>query len=184
MVEFAIIVACSEDGGIARSNSIPWHIPEDTKYFRDITTNSQKDRINAIIMGRKTWETISTPLPGRINIVISKTLKEKDLPYTVILARSLNHAHMRLKEISNIGTVFVIGGESLYREAIYDHHYTKLYLTIVFSDNLKCDRFFPIEIAKKRYELDRSSIVNYYGTLQYQFLTYSQKDKDEFLYDL
>ena len=76
-----LIVAVDENYGIGKSNSIPWDIPEDLKYFKDITTYNENDKnINVVIMGRKTWESIPIkfrPLRDRVNIIV--TSQELDL---------------------------------------------------------------------------------------------------------
>ena len=154
-MEYSIIVACDKKGGIGRNNEIPWKISEDLKYFRIITTNALPNMINAVIMGRKTWESIgSKPLKDRINIIISKTLTENtrifDTPTFIV--RSLSHAYFKIKENHAIDKVFIIGGGHLYKEAIYDYRYTKIYMTCIESE-YECDVFFPIDIVKYRYIL-------------------------------
>jgi dihydrofolate reductase len=72
----SIIVATEQKGGIGANNRLPWKIQKDTQFFRNKTTHtSSPDKINAVIMGRKTWDSLPhTPLRGRLNIVISSTL--------------------------------------------------------------------------------------------------------------
>ena len=152
-MEYSIIVACDEKGGIGRDNQIPWKISEDLKYFRIITTDALPNMINAVIMGRKTWESIgSKPLKDRINIIVSSTFTEDmqifDTPTFIV--RSLSHAYLKIKENHAIDKVFVIGGGQLYKEAIYDYRYTKIYMTTIEGD-YKCDVFFPIDMVKYRY---------------------------------
>ena len=65
-MNLAVICAMSENRIIGRSNELPWHLPGDLKYFKQTTLGSP------IIMGRKTWESIGRPLPGRSNIVVSR----------------------------------------------------------------------------------------------------------------
>lgn len=152
-MEYSIIVACDNKGGIGKDNKIPWRISEDLKYFRIITSNALPNMINAVIMGRKTWESIgSKPLKNRINIIVSNTLTHDtrifDTPTFIV--RSLSHAYIKLKENHAVDKVFVIGGGQLYREAIYDYRYTKIYLTQILK-HYECDVVFPIDILKYRY---------------------------------
>lgn len=104
----SIIVAKSSNNIIGLNNDLPWHIPEDLKHFRELTT--QKN--SAVVMGRKTYESIGKKLPNRKNIVItSKELKEvtccKTIKESIVLCESLN-----------IENLFFIGGKSIYEEAI------------------------------------------------------------------
>lgn len=161
-MEYAIIVACDNKGGIGKNNTIPWRISEDLKYFRLITSDAQPNMINAVIMGRKTWESIgSKPLKNRINIIISNSLTENtrifDTPTFIV--KSLNHAYLKLKENHAIDKVFIIGGGQLYREAIYDYRYTKIYMTLI-SNDYECDVFFPVHLLKHRYA------IKYEGPIQ------------------
>ena len=111
-MNLAVICAMSENRIIGRSNELPWHLPGDLKYFKQTTLGSP------IIMGRKTWESIGRPLPGRINIVVSRnnqlTIEQ------VQTADSLTGAIKLAREVAvpdNVSEVFVIGGAELYKEA-------------------------------------------------------------------
>ncbi|MEI6376158.1 MAG: dihydrofolate reductase [bacterium] len=99
------IVAMAENRVIGNAGTIPWHLPEDFKFFKATTMG------HAILMGRKTYESIGKPLPGRENIVLSRTMPETS---GVTVIRSLDE----LKELENKldgRDLFVIGGEEIYR---------------------------------------------------------------------
>ena len=99
------IVAMAENSVIGNAGTIPWHLPEDFKFFKATTMG------HAILMGRKTYESIGKPLPGRENIVLSRTMPETS---GVTVIRSLDE----LKELENKldgRDLFVIGGEEIYR---------------------------------------------------------------------
>ena len=96
------IVAMAENRVIGNAGTIPWHLPEDFKFFKATTMG------HAILMGRKTFESIGKPLPGRENIVLSRTMP-KTAGVTII--RSLDE----LKEPADGRDLFVIGGEEVYR---------------------------------------------------------------------
>jgi dihydrofolate reductase len=96
------IVAMAENRVIGNAGTIPWHLPEDFKFFKATTLG------HAILMGRKTYESIGKPLPGRENIVLSRTMP--DTP-GVTFIRSLGE----LKEPTDGRDLFVIGGEEIYR---------------------------------------------------------------------
>jgi dihydrofolate reductase len=96
------IVAMAENRVIGNAGVIPWHLPEDFKFFKATTMG------HAILMGRKTYESIGKPLPGRENIVLSRTMPETP---GVTVIRSLDE----LKEPTDGRDLFVIGGEEIYR---------------------------------------------------------------------
>jgi len=124
----SIVAAMSENRVIGRDNRLPWHISEDLKRFKRITTG------HTVIMGRKTYESIGMVLPNRTNIILSR-----DRDYEAegaIVARSLDEAIRRSKG----DEVFVIGGEEVYRLALA--RADRLYLTLI-HDELVGDAFFP-----------------------------------------
>ena len=96
------IVAMAENRVIGQGGTIPWHLPEDFKFFKATTMG------HAILMGRKTYESIGKPLPGRENIVLSRTMPETQ---GISVIRSLDE----LKEPTDGRDLFVIGGEEIYR---------------------------------------------------------------------
>lgn len=103
----AIIVAMTKDHVIGSGEDLPWHLPEDLQLFKTITTGG------TVIMGRKTYDTIGSPLSGRHNIVLSRS--DSDLP-GVQTSKSFIGA---LAVAAKIGKpIFVIGGEELYRKAL------------------------------------------------------------------
>ncbi|KAF4513799.1 UNVERIFIED_CONTAM: hypothetical protein B566_EDAN011720 [Ephemera danica] len=110
MPEIVIIAAVARNRVIGRDNHLLWHIPEDMAHFKALTSG------HAVIMGRKTWESLPQrfrPLPGRHNIVVSR---QKDYAAPgADLADSLENA---LKLASTAPVVFIIGGEQIYRQAM------------------------------------------------------------------
>jgi dihydrofolate reductase/thymidylate synthase len=149
MLSFSIVVAHSSDQrGIGFQNQIPWKISKDMKRFKEITTQTNNPfcNQNAVIMGRKTYESLppnQQPLKERLNIVISRN---PDLKYDhdVIMATSLQHALELLKGVVNIDQIFVIGGESIYREAILMPNCEKIYATVIREpEDALYDTFFP-----------------------------------------
>lgn len=143
-MKFSVAVAFTVPGrGIGKEGEIPWKIREDMKYFKKITTTTTDPfKKNAVIMGRVTWESLpenNRPLPGRINIVVTSQpwLVEKGKT-----AGSLSEALKMAWEKNSVENVFVIGGSSLYEEAINMNECTNIYVTEVCKD-IECDRFFP-----------------------------------------
>lgn len=132
MNKFSIIVATATDNAIGLDGDMIWHIHDDMVFFKQTT------RGHAVLMGRKTWESLQVrPLPGRKNIVISKTLKvdNKD----VIVYKSLKEALEKMPDFEN--EVFVIGGGSVYKAMI--PIVDKLYITKVYKQFDKADTYFP-----------------------------------------
>ncbi|MDR1340041.1 MAG: dihydrofolate reductase [Prevotellaceae bacterium] len=126
----AIIVAIDENNAIGKDNGLLWHITEDLKYFKSVTDG------HPVIMGRKTFESIGRALPGRTNIVISRDPKFAAAGCTV--AASLDDAVAAAAQIDEMQ--FVIGGASIYREAIRTAD--TIYLTLVHG-KYEADTFFP-----------------------------------------
>lgn len=145
MRRFSIVVAADEASGIGKDGQLPWRLAGDMAYFKKLTTEPpDSGRRNAVIMGRKTWDSIPArfrPLPERINVVISNNTA-LPLPDGVIRAGSLDHALQAVDEIAAVGRIFVIGGGEIFRQAIAHPRLESVYLTRVHT-TLECDTFFP-----------------------------------------
>jgi dihydrofolate reductase len=131
-MNLSIIIAVSQNGVIGFGGKIPWHIPEDLKWFKLHTINK------TIIMGRKTHESIGRKLSGRLNIVISRNENYLPLDNSVLVYTKLSEALKEHADFSN--ELFVIGGSQLYVEALPVAN--KIYLTKIFDDFVG-DVFFP-----------------------------------------
>lgn len=121
------IVAMASNRAIGKGGRIPWHLPEDFKFFKAATIG------HSIIMGRKTYESIGKPLPGRKNIVLSRTMPETD---GVTILRSLDEIKGPIEDCD----LFVIGGEEIYRLLL--PHCGEIYVTHVPCE-IEGDTFFP-----------------------------------------
>ncbi|MFY7827629.1 MAG: dihydrofolate reductase [Flectobacillus sp.] len=144
-MKLSIIVATAEQGVIGKDNQLIWHLPEDLKMFRRLTTG------HVIIMGRKTFESIGKPLPNRTSIIISRNTH-----YQVegcFLVSSLEEAVEKAKEIET-EEAFIIGGAQIYALAL-DMADT-VYLTQVHH-NFEGDAFFPILDTNIWIEKERKS---------------------------
>jgi len=175
----ALIVAHDERLGIGKDNKLPWHIKEDMKFFRDITTtllNSDaggEEKKNVVIMGRKTWESLPDnykPLPKRINLVLSRN-PNYNLPANVIHSSSIPEALATLEDI-NYGHIFVIGGGNIYQDAIKLSAFDTLYVTEI-KGQYDCDVFFPE--YRNGFELIESSPLLAEGNYHYYHKTYKRK---------
>lgn len=140
--KFAIIVAFDRNFGIGKANKLPWHLPGDLKQFRKVTTESEAGKQNAVIMGRKTWESISEkrrPLPDRINVVLTKQLNYQTPPQ-VMTFTSLESALDLLSKVPTIDKCFVIGGAEIYRLALENPNCELIYATEI-NQVFDCDAF-------------------------------------------
>lgn len=146
-MKLSIIVATAEKGVIGKDNQLIWHLPEDLKMFRRLTTG------HVIIMGRKTFESIGKPLPNRTSIIISR-----NTDYQVegcIVVGSLEEAIEKAKEIET-EEAFIIGGAQIYALAL-DMADT-VYLTQVHH-NFEGDAFFPVLDTNIWIETERKSFA-------------------------
>ncbi|RAP36837.1 dihydrofolate reductase [Candidatus Marinamargulisbacteria bacterium SCGC AAA071-K20] len=139
---FSIVVAHDKNQGIGINNQLPWHLPTDMAYFKKLTTAAQKGKRNAVIMGRKTWESIPEkyrPLEGRFNIILTRNPKYKNSESTC-KASSLEEALTFCDD--SIESIFIIGGALLYKEAIVHANCLTLHVTQIDKE-YNCDAFFP-----------------------------------------
>jgi dihydrofolate reductase/thymidylate synthase len=136
-----IVVAADEGGGIGKEGRLPWKLPGDTAFLKRITTETT-GKPNAVLMGRKTWETIPPkwrPLPRRLNVVVTRQ-RGYDVPEGVLVAPSLPAAHARAAPLAE--RVFVLGGGEIYREALSMPECRRAYVTRVEGRH-PADAFFP-----------------------------------------
>jgi dihydrofolate reductase len=135
-MKISIIVAFSRNRVIGKDGRIPWDIPEDLKWFKHNTWGHK------IIMGRKTYESIGKILPGRENIIITgqKNYRAQGAMIFSSLENALEAIEKSLNNSSKDEEVFIIGGESLFNQAIGLAQ--KLYITLIHRD-IDGDTFFP-----------------------------------------
>ena len=130
-----VLVAMDTNRGIGINNQLPWHIPEDLVRFKQQTSDQ------AIIMGRKTWESLpKAPLPNRLNIVLSRNPKALNL--SVPAVSTLEDGIAIAQEQEGVSTIYIIGGSTVYQQAIEEQIATELIITQV-SGTWECDTFFP-----------------------------------------
>ena len=127
----SLMVAHDPNRVMGVNNDLPWHIPEDLKYFKEQTMGK------AMVMGRKTYESIGRPLPGRLSIVITRNPAYKAAPGVVVVT-DLNEAVQKAKEYAD--EVMIIGGAEIFKlsMAIAD----RLYITEI-HETFDGDTFFP-----------------------------------------
>ena len=127
----SLIVAASTNNAIGKDNQLLWHLPNDLKFFKNTTWGMP------VIMGRKTFEAVNKPLPGRFNFVITRQADWK--AEETISAIDLKDALQKAAE-TNCNEIFVIGGGEIYKQSI--EIADKIYMTRVHA-TLEGDTFFP-----------------------------------------
>ncbi|MBN1258316.1 dihydrofolate reductase [Candidatus Peregrinibacteria bacterium] len=137
-----LIAAADRKNGIGIKGKIPWDLKEDIQHFRKVTEKTENHaKINLVIMGRTTWESIPEtfrPLPGRRNVVLTKN---KDFKAEgAYVCHSLEEAFQKADDA--IESVFIIGGAKVYAQAIKNSKMKGIYLTRI-NKEFKCDASFP-----------------------------------------
>ncbi len=130
-MRLSIIAALSTNGAIGLANGIPWRMSTDLKRLKAMTMGHH------MIMGRKTWDSLGKPLPGRVMVVITR--REDFAPEGAIVVRSLEEA-VRVVEESGDPEPFLAGGAEVYEQAM--HRADRMYLTRVHAE-IAGDTFFP-----------------------------------------
>ncbi len=148
----------ARNGVIGRNGDLPWRLPADLKHFKAMTMGKP------IVMGRKTWESIGKPLPGRENIVVTR-----DRGYVAPGGRVSHTLDEALAAAGAVPEIMVIGGAQLYALAM--PRATRLYLTRVDAD-ISGDTLFP-PLEPGRWRLVRRSALQRHEDLRYDFRVYS-----------
>ena len=160
MTQLSIIVAIANNQVIGINNTLPWHLPEDLKRFRSLTTGHH------IIMGRKTYESLGRLLPGRTTVIVTRN-KGYQLEGALI-AHSLEAA---VALCQNDDEVFLIGGAELYQDGL--KLADKLYITEV-DLTVDGDAFFPEFYSNLWQETTREVHTSVQG-LPFSYITYMRK---------
>jgi dihydrofolate reductase len=128
----SLIVAIAEDSAMGKDNRLPWHLPADLKFFKRVTMGKP------VIMGRRTFESVGRPLPGRLNIVLSSGRPE--LPEGVLLYDGLDAAIERIAQEA-AEEAFIIGGSRVFADAM--PRLQRMYITRIRTTVPDADTFFP-----------------------------------------
>ena len=156
----SIIVAMAKNRIIGINNTLPWHLPEDLKRFRALTTGHH------IIMGRKTYESLGRLLPGRTTVIVTRNKAYK--LEGALIAHSLQHA---IKLCLGDDEIFLIGGAELYKDGL--KLADRLYVTDVDLDVVG-DAFFPVFDLNEWRENDRENHVSEKG-LAFSYVVYQRQ---------
>ena len=141
-MKLSIIVAAAANGVIGRDNQLPWRLPADLRHFKQTTMGKP------ILMGRKTWESIGRPLPGRTNIVITR-----DSDYAAAGCVVVNSIDAALLAAGSQDEIMVIGGAELYRQVL--PRTDTIYLTRI-HENFEGDTVFPELVTSEWRETERA----------------------------
>jgi len=156
----SLIVAVANNNVIGVNNTLPWHLPEDLKRFRALTTGHH------IIMGRKTYESLGRLLSGRTTVIVTRNVNYK--LEGALIAHTLESA---VALCQNDDEVFLIGGAELYHEGL--KLVSKLYITEV-DINVKGDAFFPEIDSNQWQEVSREVHTSAQGLL-FSYVTCTRK---------
>lgn len=130
----SLIVAAAKDNAIGRGNALPWNLPKDLKFFKATTLGKP------IIMGRKTFEALGKPLPGRLHIVISAN-GDLNVPEGVLVYTDINTAIAKLEQ-DQIEECFIIGGGKIFEQTM--PLIDRMYITRIDATIPDADTFFPV----------------------------------------
>ena len=160
MQEIILIAAMSENRVIGKNNAMPWNIKGNLAHFKEMTMGYP------CVMGRKTWESLpKKPLPGRLNIIISKTMKQENIPQEIKIFNSLSTAIEFCRDYKKI---FVCGGESIYKQVM--PFATNIDLTLIHG-SYDGDTFFP--------EIDDSWVkTETVNNEEFSIINYVRKNKE------
>lgn len=162
MTTLAHIVAAAENGAIGLAGALPWHLPADFKFFKAQTMG------RAMIMGRKTFDSIGKPLPGRLSIVISRD--PSYAPAGAVVVRSIDEAirYASERSVEWGDEVYVIGGGEIYRQTM--DRVDRIHLTRVHR-SVAGDAFYPeIDAAAFREVMKKPGE----GDVPFTWLTYER----------
>ncbi|MCB0419726.1 MAG: dihydrofolate reductase [Bdellovibrionales bacterium] len=160
------VVAAAENDTIGVDGGLPWDIPEDLQHFRNLTNG------HALIMGRKTFESIGRPLPNRLNVIVTR---QKDYqPEGALVAPSLEAAiELCSTQIQNYGNVIdIIGGGEIYKQS--QHLVDRIYITRVHMEVIGDTKYPPI--PKDLFELTDESHRD--TPVAFTFQTYNKRKTD------
>ncbi|KAG7312777.1 hypothetical protein JYU34_001154 [Plutella xylostella] len=177
-----LIAAACENMGIGANGALPWRLKKEMAYFSTMTIKvKDPSKVNAVIMGRRTWECIPPkykPLSERVNIVLTHNvdvLKEK-VPEGVIVVPSIDEAISYIEGREDIESTWVIGGSSIYQAAMEHPNCGKIYLTEI-QRSFECDTFFPKipqEVFKQVKEDEIPEEKQTEGDISYYFRVYKK----------
>jgi dihydrofolate reductase/thymidylate synthase len=176
-----VVAALEASGGIGLRQQIPWRLTSDMKHFRALTTSDSPAQ-HAVIMGRKTWESLPSkvrPMPKRFNVVLTRDASfHQNVPESVGVAASFREAlELVQQQGDKVDQVFVIGGGAVYAEALAFPGCDKVHLTRV-KGQFECDAFFPLEQLKQNFQVTHESELQEENGVQFQFVEWERRPQN------
>lgn len=164
------IVAVDNNWGIGSNGDLLEHIPDDLKFFKEITTG------HVVVMGRKTWDSLPTkPLPNRFNVIVTRNpehfhnFKNENACY---MSLGLQETINLIRDPFRLNNVFIIGGGEIYKQLL--PFCNRVYVTKIYTDHENVDTFFPNLDESEDWELSVSGRMHTYNDMFYQFLEYDR----------
>jgi dihydrofolate reductase len=185
MKEINIIVATSTGYGIGYDNKMCWHIPEEIRNFQKVTsTTVDKNKVNCVIMGKNTWQSLPEahrPLKNRVNIVLSKTADVRACEECegAVVKNSFEEAIEYVGQNDMIEKGFVIGGEQLYNLVLseYSGLISKIYLSVIYDKEYLCDKFINRDCIYDKFKFEKENI---HFTERYVYMIGHNKKRYEY----
>lgn len=177
MKKFSIILAVDNENWLWNNNDLAWDIPEDRKYFRKVTTKTQDTTMqNAVIMGRKTWDSIPEkyrPFSKRYNCILSRDYKNgsKNESWAYIF-NSLEACLKHLDSQQNIEKYFIIWWSQLYNLVLGHPRFDRAYITRIYH-KYHCDVFF--DGLPLSFQLTSRSELKQHDGIEFEFSVYEKK---------
>lgn len=177
MKDFSIILAVDNENGLWKCWDLAWSIPEDMKYFRDTTTQTKDpNKQNAVIMGRRTWNSIPEkykPFKNRKNFILSRWYEDGTSNENGVYEfSSFDSCLQAASKMQDIEEIFIIWWSQLYNESIQHPRLKKAYITRIYS-KFHCDIFFhglPLH-----FKLQSRSEMKEHQWLEFEFSVYERK---------
>ncbi len=161
-MKIAMIACVGKNLELGLNNNLIWHLPLDLKYFKEVTNN------HVVLMGKNTFKSLPGVLKNRHNIVLTRSINRDDIPREVEVFHSIDEFLKKYQDYDDV--IFIIGGESIYKQFI-DLADT-LYLTEVDAESL-ADTYFP---KFKKEEFRREVLESHEDSgIKYQFVKYRRK---------
>lgn len=156
-MNISAIVATDINGLIGKGNTLPWHLPADLKYFKEVTTGK------TVIMGKNTFLSLGRPLPNRKNVVVtSQNLNDERIE----TFKTLEEA------IKNNPDSFIIGGAQIYKYALENNLIDTLYVTVIDHDFGDGDAYFNYDKSKWKLVSETNNIKDEKNQYDYSYLKY------------
>lgn len=153
----AMVACMSQNRVLGKDNKMPWHLPEELKYFRRVTMG------HTIVMGRRTFESIGKPLPGRKNVILTRSSDYHPEGCEVV--------HQLEEVLAFQEDVYIIGGAKVYKQFL--PYADRLYLTIIHEE-MEGDAFFPEMGEEWKVVEEQPGITNEQNPHPYTFYTFEK----------